>query len=551
MINLRKHLAWLCSASLWCGTAAWADEPVISGQSKSDQEPARLQSESEAPALGIRPIDPADYWQRLERAEAQIAELQSQNQTLRESQSPIQQAGFNPLHMAPLFFGHDPEIGIVREQTFSPSVMEAPKDPSKPEAPKPKKWYDKLSIKGYAQFRLNEETHREEGSATLQYVGDRSLANNQNFLIRRARVIISGDVHERVYVYLQTDFASSPGSSADPNNQFAQIRDWYTDFYFDDEKELRMRVGQSKVPYGWENLQSSSNRIPLDRHDAMNSAVRNERDLGVYFFYTPTWAQDFFKEVLEKGLKGSGNYGLFSAGVYNGQGGSFNEINDDVHAFARLTMPLTFCNGQHMEVGIQGYMGEYAVIGSAIDPPGTPPGFAATGSPPDGTVSASGVGVTTQSGLTQPLNAANDRDGWNDERLAGSFIWYPQPFGFQTEWTIGRGPALNAAQTSIEERALYGGYAMMLYKHDTECWGTWFPYVRYSYFKGGYKSERNAPFANIDEWEFGTEWQINPSAELTLGYLITDRTNTTANAATPSYAQYDGQALRLQFQVNY
>ncbi len=542
MFNLRKHLAWMCLASMWCGTTAWAQEPAAPANTK-EQEPARLRAESEAPVLGIRPIDPADYWQRLEQAEAQIAELQSQNQTLRESPSPIQQAGFDLLHMAPLFFAHDPEIGIIREQTSSTSsLMEAPKDPSKPEAPKPKKWFDKLSIRGYAQFRLNEETHREDGSATAQYVGDRSLADNQNFLIRRARVIISGDVHERLYVYLQPDFASSPGSSADPNNQFVQIRDWYGDFYLDDEKELRIRVGQSKVPYGWENLQSSSNRIPLDRADGLNSAVRNERDLGVYFFYTPTWAQDFFKNVLEKGYKGSGNYGLLSAGLYNGQGGSFNEINDDVHVFARLTLPLTFDNGQHMEVGLQGYTGEYAVIGSSIDPLG-PAGL--TPLIPDGTVSSSGAGAGA--------NAANDRDGWNDERLAGSFIWYPQPFGFQTEWTIGRGPALNAAQTALEERALYGGYAMALYKLDTDCWGTFFPFVRYSYFKGGYKSERNAPFVNIDECEFGTEWQINTAAELTASYLITDRTNTSADSAvgSTSYAQFDGQAIRLQFQINY
>lgn len=101
---------------------------------------------------------------------------------------------------------------------------------------------------------------------------------------------------------------------------------------------------------------------------------------------------------------------------------------------------------------------------------------------------------------------------------------------------------------------------MALYKLDTECWGTFFPFARYSYFKGGYKSERNAPFVNIDEWEIGTEWQINPSAELTLSYLITDRTNTTANntsnipAPTPipeSYGQFNGQAIRLQFQINY
>ena len=537
MINLRKHLAWLCSASLWCGMAAWADEP------------SRLPTQSEAPALGLRPVDPADYWQRLERAEAQIAELQSQNQTLRESQSPIQQAGFNPLHMAPLFFAHDPEIGIVREQTLSTSsLMEAPKDPSKPEAPKPKKWFDKLSIRGYAQFRFNEETHSEEGSAPAQYVGDRSLGDDQSFLMRRARITISGDVHEHVYVYMQTDFASS---GAAPNNHFAQVRDWYADYYLDDCKELRIRVGQSKVPYGWENLQSSSNRVPLDRNDAFNSGTKNERDLGVFFYYTPTWAQDFFKDVLEKGYKGSGNYGLFGIGLYNGQGGSLIEFNDNVHLAARMTLPLTFDNGQHMEIGIQGYTGDYAVTNASIDPPGAPAGFTPFGFP-DGTVTASGLGSP---GV---ISAIADRKGWNDERLGGSFIWYPQPFGFQTEWTVGRGPALNAAQTSIEERSLHGGYAMLLYKHDTECWGTWFPYLRYQYFQGGYKSEPNAPYCKIDEWEVGTEWQINPAAELTLSYLITDRTNTTANntsnTAAPipgSYGQFDGQAIRLQFQVNY
>lgn len=536
MISLRKHGAWLCSAGLWCGIAAWADEPATPANTKSVSEPARLSAESDTPALGILPVDPADYWQRLERAEAQIAELQAQNQTLRESQSPIQQAGFNPLHMAPLFFAHDPEIGIVREQTYSTSLPEATKDPTKPEVHKPKKWYDKLSLKGYAQFRLNEETHLEEDSFPAQYVGDRSLGDNQNFLIRRARIILSGDVHERLYVYAQTDFASS---GADPNNHFAQIRDWYGDFYLDQEKELRIRVGQSKVIYGWENLQSSSNRVVFDRNDAFNSAVRNERDLGVAFFYTPTWAQDFFKDVLEKGYKGTGNYGLLGVMLYNGQGGSLIEVNDDVHIAARATLPLTFDNGQHMELSIQGYTGEYAVTGSTISPLGV--GTLT----PDGTVSASGAG--------SGANAAADRDGWNDERLGGSFIWYPQPFGFQTEWTIGRGPALNAAQTALEERALYGGYATLLYKHDTECWGTWFPYVRYQYFKGGYKSERNAPYVNIDEWEFGTEWQINPAAELTMAYLITDRTNTTANgtAGRLSYGQFDGQALRLQFQINY
>jgi hypothetical protein len=51
---------------------------------------------------------------------------------------------------------------------------------------------------------------------------------------------------------------------------------------FDTKKEFRVRVGQSKVPF-FENLQSSQNRLTLDRNDALNSAVANERDLA--FFY--------------------------------------------------------------------------------------------------------------------------------------------------------------------------------------------------------------------------------------------------------------------------
>ena len=338
---------------------------------------------------------------------------------------------------------------------------------------------------------------------------------------RRVGEAGSGDVHEQVYVYLQTDFAVT-GTS--PNAHFAQVRDWYTDIYLDEEKELRFRVGQSKIPYGWENMQSSSNRIPLDRADALNSAVKNERDLGVFFYYTPTWAQDFFKDVLEKGLKGSGNYGLIGFGAYNGQGGSLLETNDDVHFAARVTLPISWENGQYSEVSLQGYTGEYTVAGGEYNGKDDP----------------SGTGTSN----------ANARDGFNDERLAASFVWYPQPFGFQTEWTVGNGPALNLAKNRIDNRSLYGGYAMLLYKHDHECWGTFFPFIRYSYYKGGYKTETNAPYVNIEEVEFGTEWQINPSAEFTVSTLITDRTNTTA-MSSKSYRQFDGQVLRFQFQVNY
>lgn len=471
-----------------------------------------------------------DILRRLQRAEARLAELEGLS-----PRSPDAEESSWIEHFVHLY---DPEIAIAREQSYQA-------EPSLPttEASKPKKWFEKLSIRGYAQFRINEEIDMRAGSAPAQYVGDRSIGADQSFLIRRARVIISGDVHERLYVYLQPDFVSTVPNSND-NTFYTQIRDWYGDFYLDLDKIHRLRVGQSKIPYGWENLQSSSNRISFDRNDALNSAVRNERDLGVIYYWTPIWAQDFFKEVLEEGLKGSGNYGVFGIGLYNGQGGSLLEQNDNLHLVSRLTLPITLSNCQRVELGVQGYYGEYAVIGSSIDPPG-----------PTGVIRPVGT-VDFTSAATQAASA-RFREGWQDKRIAGTMVWYPQPIGFQTEWTVGEGPALNAAQTELEERSLRGGYGMLFYKlkRPEDCWfaGTWLPYVRYGYFQGGYKSERNAPFTTINEWEFGAEWQITPAAELTLGYLTTDRTNTTANglAGSSSYGQFQGDVFRAQFQINY
>ncbi|MEQ1825432.1 MAG: porin [Pirellula sp.] len=384
-------------------------------------------------------------------------------------------------------------------------------------------------MRGYAQVRYNEILSREDSSAAPQYVGDRTVSEDQTFFLRRARLIISGDVSEHLGIYLQPDFASTPDGSTG-GIFFAQIRDWYGDCYLDKSKVHRIRVGQSKIPYGWENMQSSSNRLVLDRNDALNSALRNERDFGAIYYWTPEPAQEFFTAMIDKGLKGSGNYGVFGFGAYAGQEGSLSEQNDNVHIVSRFTHPIELLDGQYAEVGIQGYTGRYSVSGSNIRP----------------------LGVGAQAIPFGTIEQGNRR-GIQDERLAWTGVWYPQPLGFQTEWTIGRGPALNAAQTAVEERSLYGGYAMTMYQHKTQCHGTLIAFLRWNYFKGGYKSERNAPFSMIDEWETGVEWQINKQMELVTMYTLTDRTNTTAinQSGVTAYRQFDGDMLRMQFQFSY
>jgi len=216
--------------------------------------------------------------------------------------------------------------------------------------------------------------------------------------------------------------------------------------------------------------------------------------------------------------------------VYNGQGGSLQEQNDSLHLVSRLTWPLTLASGQHLEVAAQAYTGRYTVFSSPIAPlgngdPASPAGTLATG----------------------------NRPGIRDERVAATLVWYPQPLGFQAEWNAGRGPALNDDQTEVLARSLHGGYVMTMYRLEGPSDGVWFPFLRWNYYHGGYKGQDNAPFSQIDEWELGCEWQVNPHVEFTTALTITDRTNLTAinRADAESYRQFDGQLLRFQFQANY
>lgn len=394
------------------------------------------------------------------------------------------------------------------------------------EPKKEKKWFEKYTIRGYAQLRFNDVLDS-DGAAAAQTVGDSSIGDRQSFLLRRVRMIIQGDVSEHVSLYFQPDFASAVPGSPD-GNQYGQIRDMYADVHLDDQKELRFRIGQSKVPYGWENLQSSSNRLPLDRNDALNSSFKNERDLGVFFYWTPLEVQEFFKYVNDEGLKGSGNYGMFGIGFCNGQGGSLREQNDNLCLVARLTVPFEYGEGRHAEIGMQGYTGQYGVLGSPISPLGAGPAVRPSG--------------TVETGET----------GLRDERLAWTFVAYPEPIGFQAEWNVGNGPALNASQTAIGVESLTGGYAMIMGRRKLKK-GELLPFARWNYFEGGYKTERNAPFVNVEEWELGLEWQFSKSLELVTMYTLTDRTSTTAlsSANSRSYQQFEGQLVRCQVQVTW
>ncbi|MDQ4141445.1 MAG: OprO/OprP family phosphate-selective porin, partial [Bacteroidota bacterium] len=228
------------------------------------------------------------------------------------------------------------------------SLHNAPKsvDVVKPTEGTKTHWYDKISLRGYVQIRYNRLL---ESNPNLKSSHDASIGANGGFLIRRARMVFSGNVHERVYFYIQPDLASTPAGSS--TIHFAQIRDAYFDLSLDKKKEYRLRIGQSKIPYGFENMQSSQNRITLDRNDALNTAVPNERDLGVIFYWAPDKIRKRFSELANTSLKGSGDYGVFGIGIYNGQIANRPEANNNLHVVARVSYPIALPNGQIIEPG--------------------------------------------------------------------------------------------------------------------------------------------------------------------------------------------------------
>jgi hypothetical protein len=377
------------------------------------------------------------------------------------------------------------------------------------------KWYERFTIRGYAQFRFS-EVFTETGPP-LEVYSDRSVQPAETLILRRGRFVFSGDVSSHLYVYIQSDFNASTGAT----DLSLQARDYYADVSFDKQKEFRVRLGQSKVPYGWVNMQSSGNRVPFERADAINTAVEGERDYGAFLMWAPTEARQRFREIVSQGLKGSGDYGVITGGVYAGQGPNRPDLNGRVHGLARVAYPFETAGGQFFELGAQAYYGQFVVTTQAI--------------------TVGGVTITP---------VMDNRLGPIDKRIAFTAIWYPQPLGFEAEWNFGRGPELSSDFTLINSQPLEGGYAQINFRHRfANSAAVLYPFARWNYFDGARKFARNAPPMRVNELEIGAEWSPWPELELTLVYAHSFRR--TRTNSFPYDITRDAGRIGFQVQWNY
>jgi hypothetical protein len=296
------------------------------------------------------------------------------------------------------------------------------------------------------------------------------------------------------------------------------MRDLYADVWLDKAKLFRVRAGQSKVPFGWVNLQSSQNRAPFERADGINSALEGERDLGAFLMWESAAAKGHFRDLIARGLKGSGDYGVVAVGFYGGQGLNRSDQNGQAHIVGRVAYPFKFSSGQYAEIGVQAYHGRFV----------TP-------------LQATTVGGTS-------ITPTQETNGTLDQRVGFSAIWYPQPVGVEMEWNFGRGPELSADSTRIGSESLHGGYIQV--SHRTQgASGTWFPFTRWNYFDGARKFAKNAPRTTVNEIDFGLEFAKWAEVELTGMYTHTFRR--TRTGAAPYGATRNANRFGVQLQWNY
>lgn len=407
-----------------------------------------------------------------------------------------------------------PALAQAAPVPASQDPLQAP--PSRPRSSVP--WYEKLALRGYTQMRMNKivsgDATAPAGVSRLRSIGDSGIRDEANFSLRRVRLVLQGDLNDYVSLYFQPDFATavSNQSGGERREGFAQLRDAYADVFPTGDKSFRIRLGQSKIPYGWENMQSSSNRLALDRTDAINSAAPGERDLGIVAYYTPAHVQRIWDRLAADGQKLFGNYGAFGLGVFNGQGLNRTETNDNVMTVALATWPFTLdglgLEGQVLELG--------------------------------GSMMRNRINPEVRTGGISNVSFADNRVGLHA-------ILYPQPFGLQAEWNWGRGPQFDPVTQQIETRSLRGGYVQAMARVKQSPVGPFYPFVRWQYYRGGFKAATNAPRLETEELELGLEFLPTSALELTVTYGWASR----READERRSGQAEGELLRVQAQWNY
>ncbi len=128
-----------------------------------------------------------------------------------------------------------------------------------------------------AAVEREQQRHRLDGYLQLRY-RDEEAGDASEFLVRRARINLRGPVSDRTAyrVELQLDARERNGG---PTSK-TQVRTASVDYQL---RGGRLRMGQTKVPWGYELLESSAGLWSGERSFLMDRLFPNQRDIGIHW----------------------------------------------------------------------------------------------------------------------------------------------------------------------------------------------------------------------------------------------------------------------------
>jgi hypothetical protein len=174
---------------------------------------------------------------------------------------------------------------------------------------------EKVKISGYVQS---------------QYTNDQPATPQDNFMVRRARLKLTANISEMASAVLEVGadksvtYNDTKGKSQEL--KLAELKEAYIDLGRANDN-WRFRLGQSKVPFMYDILQSSSVRLTPESTALSAALFPGEYDTGA-------WLQ--LKNVLGDSIPDT----QLEIGAMNGTGPGKNDVNNNKDLVARLRFNL-------------------------------------------------------------------------------------------------------------------------------------------------------------------------------------------------------------------
>ncbi len=180
------------------------------------------------------------------------------------------------------------------------------------------------------KVEAEQERHAVDGYVQFRYQDDNAV-DKEEFLVRRARVNVRGPVSERTSYRIEFQLDAKEAGKA--RGSKVQLRTAYADYKLE---RGRLRIGQAKLPWGYELLASVPKLWTAERALFMDRLFPNQRDIGVQWSY-----------------RRSASSPQVDVGIFNGTGINASDNNDRKNVMARVDFPV-----RDGSVAVSGYVGE-------------------------------------------------------------------------------------------------------------------------------------------------------------------------------------------------